>query len=266
MSLTNTPDVTVNNRLISAQQIDAEIQYHPAATRREAMIKATESLIIGELLKQRAESLGLAFSHNQPASESQYEDALLSQLIAQEVTVPSAQKAECEHFYQQNKAKFTSAPLLEVDHILLASDPADLIGRENTKSLAQSLISQLQQQHEVFAELAAVHSACPSKQTGGNLGQISSGQTVPEFEKTIFAANEGLIEFPVESRFGHHVVFIRRKVAGKQLPFELVQQDIEAYLNEKVKQKAISQYIQILINDANIDGFSFSEQTSPLVQ
>lgn len=266
MSLTNTPSVTVNNTVITSAQIDAEMQYHPAASRREAMIKATESLIIGQLLTQRAAQLNLTIDTTCCSNDAQAEDALLTQLIEREVDIPKATSAECEHFYQQNKAKFTSAPLVEVNHILIASDPDDLVGREQSKQLAEELIEQLTQQQTEFAQLARQYSACPSKETGGNLGQISSGQTVSEFEKAIFAASEGLINYPVESRFGHHVVFIQRKVEGKQLPYELVAQEITDYLNNKVEHKAIAQYIQILIGDAIIDGFAFDGHNSPLVQ
>ena len=54
MSLTNTPDITVNGKTISAAMIDAEVQYHPAESRRQAMVKAAETLIIGELVTQKA--------------------------------------------------------------------------------------------------------------------------------------------------------------------------------------------------------------------
>lgn len=266
MSLTNTPSVTVNNITITPDLIDAEMQYHPASSRREAMIKATESLIIGELFKQRAKELDISIEQSNFTNEAQAEDALLSKLIAHEVAIPKAELAECEHFYEQNKVKFMSAPLLEVDHILLASDPEDLEGREQTKTIAAELIKQLQSDPKSFKELARQYSSCPSKESGGNLGQISAGQTVAEFEKALFAADEGLITYPVESRFGHHVAVVRRKVEGEQLPYEAVAKDIEKYLNDKVEHKAIAQYIQILIGDAKIDGFAFDDESSPLVQ
>ena len=44
--------IQVNNASISEAAIMAEMQYHPANNKRSAMLKAAESLIIGELLRQ----------------------------------------------------------------------------------------------------------------------------------------------------------------------------------------------------------------------
>jgi peptidyl-prolyl cis-trans isomerase C len=71
---------------------------------------------------------------------------------------------------------------------------------------------------------------------------------------------------PVATRYGLHVVFIDHKVEGKALPYEAVREDIEQYLNEKVRRKAIAQYIQTLIADAEITGYDFDVSGSPLLQ
>jgi len=75
-----------------------------------------------------------------------------------------------------------------------------------------------------------------------------------------------LISYPVETRYGHHIVNIARKIDGRALPYEHVQQKITDYLNEKVRHKAIAQYIQLLANEANIEGFTFKANESPLIQ
>jgi peptidyl-prolyl cis-trans isomerase C len=46
----------------------------------------------------------------------------------------------------------------------------------------------------------------------------------------------------------------------------MVKQRISDYLNERVRRKAIAQYIETLIAKADIDGFDFSVSDSPLVQ
>ncbi len=254
--------IQVNNASISEAAIMAEMQYHPADNKRSAMLKAAESLIIGELLRQRAKTLGLSVKSE---ANTAGDDNFLDALIAHEVSIPVASHTECEQYYNLNPQRFQSSPLLEVSHILLAAAPEDDKARVEAKTLAEQLIAQLQQ-GEPLAELARQYSACPSKETGGSLGQISRGQTVPEFERQIFSAEPGLLPQPVESRYGYHIVHIARKVPGKLLPFNAVQQKIADYLNEKVRRKAVAQYIHTLIVAAQIEGYDFNLSASPLMQ
>jgi peptidyl-prolyl cis-trans isomerase C len=254
--------IQVNQTQIPEKDILAEMQYHPASSQREAMLKSAEALIIAELLRQRAKTLGLDVN-NDGALTSQ--DDFLEKLLAQEVEIPTASQQECEQYYRLNPGRFASSPLLEVSHILLAAAPDDNKARVEAKTLAEQLISQLQQGARL-AELARQYSACPSKETGGSLGQISRGQTVPEFERQIFSAEPGLLPQGIESRYGFHIVFIARKVPGKLLPFSAVQQKIAEYLNEKVRRKAVAQYIHTLIVAAEIEGYDFKLSASPLMQ
>lgn len=254
--------IQVNQTSIPEKAILAEMQYHPASSQRDAMLKSAESLIIAELLRQRAQTLGLQISSDQSATS---QDDFLEQLLEREVIIPTASQHECEQYYRHNLNRFESSPLLEVQHILLAAAPDDDVRRVEAKILAEQLIEQLQQGVSL-PELARKYSACPSKETGGSLGQISRGQTVPEFERQLFAAEPGLLPAPVESRYGFHVVHIHRKIAGQQLPFQAVQQKIADYLNEKVRRKAIAQYIHSLIIDAEIEGYDFNLTDSPLMQ
>ena len=117
-----------------------------------------------------------------------------------------------------------------------------------------------------FGELARTLSACPSKAEGGDLGQISRGQTVPEFERQLLLGTVGLMAKPIETRYGFHVAKINRITPGNQLQFSDVQDNIASYLNEKVKRKAIAQYIQNLIAEAEIEGYDFNVSGQPLVQ
>src|SRR3546814_16374916 len=104
-----------------------------------------------------------------------------------------------------------------------------------------------------FAELARAKSACPSKEQGGNLGQIGKGQTVAEFEAALFALGEGeLCPEPVRTRFGVHVIRAGRRAEGQQLPFEAVEATIRDYLEEASTRKAVAQYLSILATQTTI--------------
>ena len=57
-----------------------------------------------------------------------------------------------------------------------------------------------------FAELARLQSEDGSASRGGDLGWLSPGDTVPEFEKAMDALKVGEISTPVRSPFGFHLI------------------------------------------------------------
>ena len=57
-----------------------------------------------------------------------------------------------------------------------------------------------------FDELAKQHSSCPSKSSGGDLGEFGPGQMVPEFDKVVFSAEVGTVQGPVKTQFGYHLL------------------------------------------------------------
>lgn len=254
--------IQVNQATINEQHILAEMQYHPAASQREAMIKAAEALIISELLRQRAAALDIHVGDdNAAASDKDFIEAL----IAQEVPLPTADEQACLQYFTANAQRFMSSPLLELQHILIAAAPEDEAERITAKQDAEALLIKLQLGQD-FSQLAQAHSACPSKQEGGDLGVISRGQTVPEFERQLLLLPVGLHHQPLESRYGFHIVKINRITPGQALKFDDVKEKIANYLQERVRHKAIAQYIQQLINNATIKGYDFSVPTSPLMQ
>jgi peptidyl-prolyl cis-trans isomerase C len=71
----------------------------------------------------------------------------------------------------------------------------------------QDLIRQLENGAD-FAHLAAEYSKCPSGQSGGDLGEFSQGQMVPEFDRVVFNDAIGEIHGPVATQFGYHIIEI----------------------------------------------------------
>ena len=63
-----------------------------------------------------------------------------------------------------------------------------------------------------FAEIAAEHSNCPSGKQGGDLGQFSPGQMVPEFDRVVFNEEVGKVHGPVKTQFGYHLLEITERV------------------------------------------------------
>lgn len=257
------PIISVNGVSITPQAMAQELQYHPAESREEAVYQAARALVIRELLQQRIAELGLALQVGAGENE---EEAATRLLLEREVQVPQCDEATCLRYYESNRARFHSAPLLAVRHILLECAPDDAEARSSAHVQAELLLERLDQFPGSFAELALKYSACPSKEQGGSLGQISKGQTVPELERQLFTLPAGLASKPLESRYGWHVISIDQRIDGQPLPYEAVATAIRTQLQQGVWQKALVQYLQTLIGAADIRGIHLQGADSPLVQ
>lgn len=244
--------ISVNTVVIPEDKILSEMQYHPGSSQRDSMIKACEALIISEVLKQRANEIEIETD----------DDSFVDKVLQEELHTQTATDDECRRYYDNNLSKFTSSPIMEVSHILLAASPEDALGRIEAEDKAKAILEILKSDDSEFVNLASNYSQCPSAKTSGQLGQISRGQTVKEFENIIFAHGEGLIEKPIESRYGYHVVKINRRIDGKQLDYPHVSKKIFAYLNEQSRRKAIVHYLNSLIDKAEISGFNFGATES----
>ncbi len=261
-SVAGMADITVNGEQIMENDVAAEMQYHPAASKEQAFHLAAQALVVRTLLLQRANQLGIQAEPN----ADQDDESIIDQLVEKEVLTPEADDKACRNYFSSNRDKFKTTDLIEVSHILIAAAPDDVKARRQAHELAESILTQLQQ-GIAFEALAEMYSVCPSKQEGGHLGQISRGQTVEEFERQVFVLSEtGIAKKPIESRYGFHIVRIDQREEGKWLEYDAVKQRIADYLHDRVKHKALSQYIEYLASEAVIKGFDLQVSDSPLLQ
>ncbi|MGV0820212.1 peptidylprolyl isomerase [Martelella sp. AMO21009] len=262
-------EIFVNGVAISESAILAEAQNHPADNPGAALRAAAEALVIRELLLQKAaeqQVTGTPQATVDGKTETA-EDAAIRALIEASVDVPSAGETECRRFYDNNRSRFRSEPIFEARHILLAANPTDEAARRQARAEAEQMIADLQAGAVRFSELARARSACPSAEQGGNLGQLSPGSTVPEFEAVLMRLPEGeLVGSPVETRYGFHIIRMDRRIEGAQLPFEAVQPRIAAWLEAAAWSKAVAQFIAVLAAEAEIEGIDIAGADGPLVQ
>jgi peptidyl-prolyl cis-trans isomerase C len=261
--------VTVNGTEITEDDIRTEAQNHPAESPARACAEAARALVVRELLLSEAREKHIVSTPESVGNGKREtdEDAAIRGLLDQEISVPRAHEADCRRYYDANRAKFSSERLYEVRHILFAAPLSDEAGRTEARSGAQAVIKTLSRRPEQFAELALAHSACPSKMQGGSLGQLGKGSTVPEFETVLFSLAEGqLSPVPVPTQFGFHVIQLDRIIEGRQLPFEMVEGRIAAWLEAASWSRAVAQYVGILAGRAEIIGIEFKTSDGPLVQ
>jgi peptidyl-prolyl cis-trans isomerase C len=249
--------VTVNGVAIAHDLISREAQNHPASKPIDAWRAAARALAVRELLLQEARrlELGLAPVTDDKGRRETEEEALIRGLIDAQVATPAPDAASCARYYERNRSRFRSADIYEASHILIAArrDNADAYGAARER--AHALLSHLETDPHCFGELAKAHSDCPSAASGGNLGQLTAGDTTPEFEKALLALQPGeTTSAPVETRYGFHIIRLERHIPGRELPFEVVHERIAAYLVERSRRLAIAQYVARLAANADVIG------------
>ena len=186
-------------------------------------------------------------------------------MLAREVAIPSPTEDECRRYYDAHPLEFQSGDLVHARHILFQVTPAVRI--PEIRARAEQTLNELLCEPERFAAVAAELSNCPSGQHGGNLGQISRGEMVPEFEQALFRLGPtGLMRELVKTRYGFHIVTVDQRIPGTKLPFDMVSDKIAERLRATVEEKAMRQYVSILAGRAKIEGVELDAAVSPLVQ
>ncbi|TJY56248.1 rotamase [Sinimarinibacterium sp. CAU 1509] len=253
--------VRVADAEISEAEIAREMQHHPATSPQRARADAARALVVRELLRRETERLGLP-AEVEPADGEPLEEACIRALIEREVATPEPSEEACRHYYENNRERLRQPDRVRARHILLAAAPGDDSAREHAGQLGKELIAELREHPERFTEFAMRHSACPSRDDGGELGWIERGQTTPEFERQLHVLKPGLAGLTIESRYGHHVVWVDETVRGAALSFDEAADRIAAYLETQVKQNALHQYLQILRERYPVIGLDELEATA----
>ncbi len=183
--------------------------------------------------------------------------------------------------YAARPDMFRSPTLYEPAHILFSAAPKDRDARQMAMTKAQAVIETLKKSPRDFGQLARELSNCPietlkksprdfgslarelsncpSKNMDGQLGQLISGDTVPEFEAAMdrLAAGETCYD-PVETRYGVHVVRMNAKAEGEVLPFEKVRDQIREMLEKAEWVTAANRFINDLVAGAEISGIDMN--------
>jgi peptidyl-prolyl cis-trans isomerase C len=215
-----------------------------------------------ELLRQRAVAIGLL---DPVAEDEETIEAAIEELLEKEVTTPQPTEAECRRYFERNPAEFESGDLVHARHILFQITPQ--VNVPQIRARAEEALNALLAEPDSFAELAAELSNCPSGEHGGNLGQISRGDMVPEFEAALFKLGPtGVLRELVKTRYGFHIVAVDQRIPGRKLPFEMARERIARKLSTSVEEKALRQYVSLLAGRAEIEGIDLAASASPLVQ
>ena len=129
--------------------------------------------------------------------------------------------------YQQNIQQYEVPNRVHAEHILLMTVGKTDAEVEEIRQKADDVLKQAKKGTK-FEDLAKKYSEDPgTKDKGGDLGWITQGQTVPEFEKTAFGLDKGKISDLVKTQYGFHIIKVLDKETAHTKPFEEVKDSIK---------------------------------------
>jgi len=106
-------------------------------------------------------------------------------------------------------------------------------------------------QGALFEMVAAKYSDCPDN--GGDLGFITKGQMVEEFEDVVFNMDVGEISDIFRTRFGFHIAKVYNRKPAIVPPLEEVKDRIVEKLKEQMRREAIEHFVDGLKSQATIE-------------
>lgn len=133
---------------------------------------------------------------------------------------------EVLEYFESNKEQFKKPESMIASHILVKEE-------EQAKDILEKINNGLS-----FEEAASKYSDCPSKDRGGDLGQFARGSMVPEFEDAAFSSELGLVDRPVKTQFGYHIIKVVEKNKAETPELEEVQEQVKQTLLQSNQQQA----------------------------
>ena len=253
------PELVVNGETVPHTLIAAETQHHEAPSGKPGIAwrKAANAVAIRTLLLQEAKRQNMKVERAEvgPGRFETDEEALIRGLLDETVDIAQPGEDAIRAEFDRDPQRFRSPVLWEVSHILCACDPRDVAATEKAKVRAIQIAGLAIANPKGFSALASRESDCGSKSSGGALGQLGLGDTVPEFEHALRELSEGEITSePVLSRHGYHIIRLDALAKGQPLPFEAVRQKIADALEKAAWTKAARSLVEQLVGNAEIRG------------
>jgi peptidyl-prolyl cis-trans isomerase D len=165
--------------------------------------------------------------------------------------IPQITDQQAQQYYQQHLKDYQVPDQVKVRHILISVPKgADAKTDAAAKAKAEDVLRQLRAGGDWNA-IAKKYSDDPgSKNTGGELGMLQHGVTVPEFDKAAFSLSPGQISEPVKSQFGYHVIQTEEKQTAHTKPFAEVRGVILANMVRDKEAQAAQTFAATLAGEA----------------
>ncbi len=162
--------------------------------------------------------------------------------------LPKSSKAAIQKYYEENAEQFKSGEQIRVAHIV------KYVNWQNDEGAAYNSMKEAREKLKngaAFEAIVGKYTDCPDN--GGDLGYITRGRMVEEFEDVVFNLGPGQVSDVFRTRFGFHIAKVYDRKPPVVPPLEEVKGRIVEVLKEQMQGKAIDEFIDHLRSRAKVE-------------
>ncbi len=155
---------------------------------------------------------------------------------------------EIRSYYEQNKERFASGEQIRVAHVV------KYVNWQTDEATAHEAVTQAHKEITGGAPFEAVvdkYTDCAD--SGGDLGYVTRGQLVEEFEDVVFNLSPGQVSDVFRTRFGFHVAKVYDRRPPEVPPLKDVKDQIVEQAAEQKREQALGEYLDTLRNKATVE-------------
>lgn len=183
--------------------------------------------------------------------------------VAETMSVPAAEvtakladpefKKRVADEFSVNNGRYDTPEEVRAAHILIKTDPSN--PESEAAALAKATTIQARAEKEDFGKLAAEFSEdTGSKANKGDLGFVSRGKMVPEFDAAMFSQPVGAVGAPVKTQFGYHIIKVLDKKEFKKAELATYENQIAKRLIAEDKYDGETKALEEKINAKDLAG------------
>ncbi|HET7102204.1 MAG TPA: peptidyl-prolyl cis-trans isomerase, partial [Terriglobia bacterium] len=165
--------------------------------------------------------------------------------------------AEMKQYYTSHLADYRVPDRVKVAHILFKTTGKTPEQVKDLEKTASDVLDKIKAGAN-FADMAKKYSEDTSASNGGDIGWITHGQTVKEFEDTAFNMQPGTVSGLVHTTYGIHIIKVMDKQTAHLESFNDVQGSIHDTLMKQKMAAALQDYAEKLENKFKADPKQFA--------
>ena len=176
------------------------------------------------------------------------ERSVLQRIVVEREVEPKIAIAEAElaaEYERLRDSEFTTPATVTLQEILVTKDA-------DGERLAAEIVTRARR-GEDFQALAREHSTAPSRQNGGDLGEIAEVDMNPELRKVAQALPVGSVSDAIPGSAGHRIVKVVARTAGSTAPYDTVKAKLRERLMRSRFEKEYEAYLQALRKAAQVE-------------